>query len=217
VAQGTYTITAVATDNLGATTTSSPVSVIVSDGPLENQPPTVSISSPAKGNKFDAPADIEIEIIASDPDGSLTSVELFNGSVKLIELNNAPYAYTWKGVTAGTYEITAIATDNSNAAATSSVVKISVGNKPVYDGNSEIINLYPNPNNGLFTVDFIVPPKSAKSEIIISDLSGNQVSRETVTAEETTRDFQIPNPRPGIYIMTVIDQEIIVTKKIIVR
>jgi len=184
---------------------------------VENQPPTVSISSPSKGNKFDAPADIEIEIIASDPDGFLKRVELYNGDVKLIEINSAPYTYTWKGVDPGTYQITAIATDNSDVSVTSSLVEIAVGNKPVYDGNSEIINIYPNPNNGHFTVDFIVPPKSAKSVIIISDLSGNQVYRETVTAEETTRDFDLPNARSGLYIMTVIDQEILVTKKIIVR
>jgi hypothetical protein len=217
IGNGTYSITAVATDNLGAKSTSSAISVSVSDLIVPNQPPTVTISSPAKGNTFEAPADIEIEINASDPDGSLRKVELFNGTEKLVELTSAPYTYTWKGITTGTYQIKAIATDNSNASATSPLVEFTVEKKPVYDGNSEIINIYPNPNNGHFTVDFLVPPKNARSQIIFSDLAGNQVYRETVTAEETTKEFDLPGVRSGLYIMTVIDNEIIVTKKIIIK
>jgi uncharacterized repeat protein (TIGR02059 family) len=220
VTQGTYSITAVATDNSGAETTSSAISVLVSAAttpPPDNQLPTVSISSPAKGNKFDAPVDIDIEVIATDPDGKITKVELFNGSEKIAELNSAPYSYIWKRVSAGAYQIKAIATDNSNGTTTSSIVKFSVGDKITYDANSEIINLYPNPNKGNFTIEFLVPQENAKNDIIISDLTGHQVYRESISAEVTTKQINLPNVRSGIYILTVISKEIIVTKKIIIK
>ena len=103
VPQGTYTITVIATDNEGATTTSSAISVSVIDmtPPPDNQLPSVSISSPSKGNKFEEPAIIEIEVAASDPDGSVTKVTLFNGAEFLAELTSAPYSYAWKDITAG--------------------------------------------------------------------------------------------------------------------
>jgi uncharacterized repeat protein (TIGR02059 family) len=220
VGQGTYSLTAVAIDNEGATTTSSEVFVAVFDDtppPTDNQLPTVTISSPGKGNKFENPSDIEIEVIASDPDGTISKVELFNGSEKLVELTSAPYSYTWKGVSAGIYHLKAIATDNSNETTTSAPVEFTVGDRPKYDANSEVINLYPNPNSGHFTIDFLVPLENPKNEIVISDLGGNQVYRETISAEETTKQFDLPNVRSGIYIMTVISNEIFVTKKILIK
>jgi len=51
--------------------------------------------------------------------------------------------YTWKDVNAGTYAIKAVAYDNLNASAVSSVIQFKVGEGPIYDANSEIINLYP--------------------------------------------------------------------------
>jgi hypothetical protein len=42
------------------------------------------------------------------------------------EDNTSPYSYTWSNVVAGTYSITAVATDNSGAKTTSSAIAISV-------------------------------------------------------------------------------------------
>jgi hypothetical protein len=219
VVQGTYSITAVATDDIGAKTTSPAISVLVSGTTTtnpDNQLPSVAISNPTKGNNFDAPADIDIEVIATDPDGKINKVELFNGTEKIAELTSSPYSFTWKSVNSGTYQIKAFATDNSNATATSSMVEFTVGDKIRYDANSEIINLYPNPNNGIFTIEFLVPQENAKNEIIISDLSGHQVYCEKISIEETTKHFNLPNIVSGIYIMMIISREIIVTKKIII-
>ena len=83
--------------------------------------------------------------------------------------------------------------------------------------DSEIINLYPNPNNGNFNIEFLDPEKTEKSEIIISDLGGKQIYHVTISAEEITKQFDLANIRSGMYIMTVISKEIIVTKKFIIR
>ena len=133
----------------------------INEAPTEsNQPPSVSISNPSKGKKFFNPADIEIEVIAADPDGYISKVELFNGNIKLAVLTTAPFLYTWKGISEGTYQLMAVATDNLNATDTTSMVEFKVGEKTKYDAASEIINLYPNPNNGNFNIEFLDPDKN---------------------------------------------------------
>jgi len=91
-----------------------------------NQNPSVSISSPGNGASFTAPASIIINANASDPDGSISKVEFYNGSSLLGSDNSSPFSFTWNNVAAGSYSIKAKAYDNSTGSATSSVVNISV-------------------------------------------------------------------------------------------
>jgi uncharacterized repeat protein (TIGR02059 family) len=218
VAAGNYSLTVVATDNLNAKTISSVISISVINGSTNvNQPPVVTISNPSKGNKYEEPTTITIDAVASDPDGTINKVEFYSGAVKLVELNSAPYSYTWKDVKAGTYSITAIATDNLNATTTSSPVEIVVGVNIKYDADSKIINLYPNPNDGHFSIEFIIPLQNKKCNIVITDLAGKQVYNGTVSKEETLKQFDLSNSKPGIYIVMIKDKEILVTKKIIIK
>jgi chitinase len=92
-----------------------------------NNPPTVNITSPANNATFTSPATVTITANASDVNGSVTKVEFFNGGTKLGEATAAPYSYTWSNVSNGTYTLTAKATDNGGAVATSSAVTITVG------------------------------------------------------------------------------------------
>lgn len=91
-----------------------------------NQSPVVSITSPSNGATFTSPASITINANASDSDGSVAKVEFFNGSTKLGEDTSAPYAFSWTNVSAGTYTLTAKATDNAGASATSAAVSVTV-------------------------------------------------------------------------------------------
>jgi chitinase/chitodextrinase len=91
-----------------------------------NSNPTVSITSPANGATFIAPAAIAINATAADSDGTITKVEFFNGSTKLGEDTTSPYTFSWTGAGAGTHSLTAIATDNAGGTGTSSAVNISV-------------------------------------------------------------------------------------------
>jgi hypothetical protein len=88
--------------------------------------PNVSISAPADGTAYNAPATITITAVASDPDGSIQKVEFFNGTTKLGESSVSPYQYTWTNVAIGNYNLTAKATDNLSAVFTSSVIQVSV-------------------------------------------------------------------------------------------
>jgi endo-1,3(4)-beta-glucanase len=141
VSAGTYSLTVKATDNANAVTTSSAVSVTVNSA---NAAPSVSITSPANGVTFTAPASVTINANASDTDGTISKVEFYNGATLLGTDTSSPYSFSWTGVAAGTYSLTAKATDNGNAVKTSSAVSITVnaastgctGNGPIASGQT---------------------------------------------------------------------------------
>jgi regulation of enolase protein 1 (concanavalin A-like superfamily) len=124
VPAGTYSLSAVAYDAGGASTRSTAVSVTVS---AANQPPTVSLTSPANGAAFVAPASISIAANAADPENQLARVEFYNGSALLATDTTAPYAFTWSSVPAGSYTLTAVAYDAAGASTRSAAVSVSVG------------------------------------------------------------------------------------------
>jgi len=118
------------TDGSGLTSNSFTADANPSGPP--NDPPTVSITSPADGATFAANADITITADASDSDGSVTKVEFFEGANKLGEDSSAPYQYTWYSVPEAYYTLTARATDNGGATTTSAAVNITVGSPPEF-------------------------------------------------------------------------------------
>ena len=133
VAPGAYTLTAVATDNDGATTTSQPVGIAV----VTNLPPRVRIESPGEVTAYYAPGTIGICALASAPGGTVTSVEFFSGTNSLGLVTNgtsvtnhegiySQYCFTWSGVASGTYSVTAVATDSTGATGASAPVSITV-------------------------------------------------------------------------------------------
>jgi len=124
VPAGTYSITAMARDNRGGVSVSAPVSVTIKTS--GNQSPTVAITSPANNSSYNAPASITLSANASDSDGSISKVEFFNGSQSIGFVTASPYNFTWTNVAAGTYTITAKATDNANAITTSSAITVVV-------------------------------------------------------------------------------------------
>ncbi|HYS27012.1 MAG TPA: Ig-like domain-containing protein [Vicinamibacterales bacterium] len=128
VPQGLYTLTAVAHDNGGAATTSDARSASVQA--QANQPPTVSMTSPADGAVFTAPATVTLSADAADPDGGIARVDFFAGSTLVRTATTAPYTATWSGVASGTYTLTAVATDNAGATTTSAARTITVNQRP---------------------------------------------------------------------------------------
>ena len=125
VAAGTYAIKAVAYDNQGASGTSATVSVTV--GSTANKPPTVTLTAPANGTGFIAPATVSFTATASDSDGTIARVEFYSGTTLLNSDTTAPYAFSWSNVAAGTYSLRAVAYDNKGAS-TSSATNIIVVN-----------------------------------------------------------------------------------------
>ncbi|MBT1705968.1 PA14 domain-containing protein [Chryseosolibacter indicus] len=79
----------------------------------ENKAPIANVSTDEI--VYAAPANVDITSEASDPDGAVVKVEFFNSGVKIGEDLTSPYSFRWENVPAGTYSITAVATDNEGA------------------------------------------------------------------------------------------------------
>lgn len=138
VAVGTYAITAKATDNLGATTTSSVVNVTVN----ANQVPTVNLTAPASNAVFTAPATINLAANAADANGVIAKVEFFNGTTLIGTATTSPYNYSWANVGIGTYSVKAKATDNNGAVTMSAAISIKVvtNQAPIIDFNEPVVD-----------------------------------------------------------------------------
>lgn len=130
---GSQVLTAVATDNGGAMATSAPVSITI----VTDLPPRVHIESPANGASYRQPANIMISADASDPDGTVASVQFFAGATSLGTVTvptvvsnrwfvDRDYTLTWSNAPVGTNELTAVATDNAGMSSTSAPVKVTV-------------------------------------------------------------------------------------------
>jgi subtilisin family serine protease len=91
-----------------------------------NTPPSVTLVSPTGGATYTAPATIALSANASDIDGTVTQVSFYNGAALIGTDGTAPYALSWTNVPAGSYGLTAIATDNGGASTTSTSVNITV-------------------------------------------------------------------------------------------
>ncbi len=284
VAAGTYSLTARATDNKGAVTTSATISITVGtpntggcdgieawsatkaysgtaqvvynskvyrakwwtqgeqpdthSGPDQvwayvkdcsgtnpgNSNPVVSISSPANNASFSAPASITIQASATDSDGSIAKVEFFNGGSKLGEATAAPYSFTWSNVAAGTYTLTAKATDNANGATTSVAVTVTVGGTsggncagvPAYEPFPKIYNrgdrvtyngiLYESQSDALYnvtpgTAEWWWKPLGACGASLTSAKTGNTVTQGASSASL----LAYPNPLTGSELQVKVD------------
>ncbi len=124
---GVYSLTAIAYDNDGATTTSAPVSVTVAAQGGGNQAPIVTMTSPLNNSNYNAGANITISADAFDNDGTISAVELYYNGILFFTDKVAPYSFTAVGVPAGTYNLSAKAFDNQGLATMSSVVTVRVG------------------------------------------------------------------------------------------
>ncbi len=122
---GKYTLTAVATDNYGAATTSGPLPVI------SDAPPRISITGPQNNSVSIAPASFTINTTATSQIGTIAKVDFYanNGQTNTLigtvtAGTNGAYTYTWNNIPGGAYTLTAIATDNYGITGTSAPVNV---------------------------------------------------------------------------------------------
>ena len=201
VPDGSYIITAVAIDNLNSRTVSSSVTVVVEKAAqVVNQLPVVTIKNPNRGRKFKKNETIVLEAEASDPDGTISKVEFKSGDVTLAEITVAPYIYLWQNPDTGTYTITAVATDNLGAVSQSPGVELSVVEMEI--AGFGIVNLYPNPSDGYFSVNMSGVTEKERRFTIYS-LTGQAIYSEQRPGEELTMDYNFPEMPAGTYVLAV--------------
>jgi len=176
-----------------------------------NKAPTVSITAPLTGSSFSSPASIALTATANDADGTITNVKFYNGTTLLTTVPTAPYTYTWTSVTAGTYSITAVATDNAGATTTSTAVSITVStvvanhtpptcvitaphNNAYFQAQTDVtINVYSSDLGGSYSAGTI-----SKVEFF----SGNTKIGEDLTATSNTFSLVWSSVPAGTYTIT---------------
>lgn len=99
---------------------------LLSDTGGANAAPTVSLSSPTNGATMESGRDIAIAASAQDADGTVARVEFFANGQSLGVDSQAPFAVTWRGAGIGTHTVTAVATDDNGANATSAALTLQV-------------------------------------------------------------------------------------------
>lgn len=84
-------------------------------------PPTLSITNPVSGAVFAAPANVTISAAVTNGSSAVNGVQFLVGSNILANETTAPFSATTNNLAAGSYLLSAIATDGNGLTATSSV------------------------------------------------------------------------------------------------
>lgn len=93
--------------------------------PPQNQPPTVSLTSPTAGQSFPSGTAVSLSATASDPDGTVDRVEfLIDGTVVGTD-TTSPYSFSATGLSVGTHTAAARAVDTGNPPASAITPSVS--------------------------------------------------------------------------------------------
>jgi hypothetical protein len=123
-ATGSYSITARATDNLGAQTTSSANSITIN----ANTAPSVSLTGPSGGSSFLRNATVSISANASDAEGSVSLVEFFVNGKKVGEDASSSFSFDWTATGLGNQIIAVSAIDDLGLTSAQQTVNITTTN-----------------------------------------------------------------------------------------
>src|SRR5579863_7536974 len=128
IANGTHSLSAIATDSAGNTATSATIKVMVNNPTKDTTPPTVSITAPANGAKVSGI--VAVTANASD-NVSVASVQFEIDGVNAGAADlAAPYAYSWDTSKSpnGPHTVKAVATDGAGNSTTSATVTVTINN-----------------------------------------------------------------------------------------
>ena len=189
---GRYQLTAKATDAIGLTVTSAPISVLV------GLPPTVSLTAPTNGQVFTVvPATVSLSATASDTDGTITQVDFFQGTTLIGTDTTSPYTYTWNGVASGTYSITARATDNAGLMTTTSPNTIIVGSPPSISITSPVNRAMLSPGSNI-----VINANASDADGTISQVEFYQGTSLIGTDSTSPYSITLSNVASGPYVLT---------------
>jgi len=170
VANGVHSLTAVARDGAGNTTTATPVSVTVNN---DIAPPTVAMTAPANGSTATGTA-VTVSATASDNVAVAGVQFLLDGAALGAEVTTAPYTIAWNSTAAsnGSHTLAARARDAAGNQTTSAAVTVTVSNvastPPVIDAVKSV-----NRSNNATTLVSGAFSTTAANELLLALISGD--------------------------------------------
>lgn len=132
---GVFDLKAVATDNFNVSGTSQVARVTATF------PPTVAITEPAPDSVLISPFTVRIAINATDSDGSIARVRLYDNGQLLKTFTAAPFVFDLPAATPAIHNIYAETTDNLGITSVSTAVRFVVGGYGADNLTSDIIVL----------------------------------------------------------------------------
>lgn len=175
--------------------------VSVTEGTTTNQPPALSLTSPTDGASFTAPANLTLAANATDSDGTVARVDFYAGSTLVGSDTSAPYSVSWSNVPAGSYTLTAVATDDDGDSTRSGAVGITVKSST----NTQPTVSITSPASG----SSFAAPTTISLSASASDADGSVTKVDfyagtTLIGSDSTSPYTIgwANAAPGTYAVT---------------
>ncbi len=207
LAAANYTLRAVAIDNDGLQSETT-ITFSVSN----NQLPMVVFADPTPNEGAELSGNsVSVRVNASDPDGSISKIELYMDDNFVRNEGVAPYLWgenaqdpLLRNLSAGNHTLKAIAFDNDNATSEVSVT-FDVLNEPLsVDSieNSKSFSIYPNPASDK---NFFLDIKNMNiSEISIFNITGQIVYHKLIKNRISSNKIMLDTPKQGgIYIIKI--------------
>ena len=126
VAAGSYSLTARLVYDATNTLASTAANVTVTNLP----PPAIALTSPANNTGYAAPATVSLAASVTANGHAITAVQFYNGANLLGQDTTAPYTFTWSGVAAGSYSLTAQVVYDATNTLASTAANVTVTNLP---------------------------------------------------------------------------------------
>ena len=161
-----------------------------------NQHPTVNITAPASGASIVQNTLTSVSANAADPDGTVVSVQFFDGATSIGTDNTAPYSVTWTPTVTGAHSLTALATDDGTATTTSAAVAVTV-TPPGADGTPPTAQLTA-PTDGTTNLSGSVSLSATASDNVGVVGVAFQVDG-VLLSEDLTAPYQASVPSTSVY------------------
>ena len=168
-------------------------------------PPAISITPPAPNITYTAPATVTLSITASATGNSnrISKIDLYNGST-LVATSSSPdnnngnsYSLSWKHIPAGSYSLTAVATDSTGQTARSAPVAISVINN-----NPPVVSLTANPDKAIAPATILLNASASDSDGSISKVQFYNGATLIASVSQAPYTSQWNNIPAGDYSLT---------------
>lgn len=201
VSNGSYSVTATATDTWGNTATSAAVSVTVQT--VDTAPPTVSITSPSSG----AVLGKSVQLAATAADNTAVTSVYFKIGTSATKLPATQSGDTWtttydaSGLKNGTYSLYAVAADAAGNTTTSAPVSVSVKNGDITPPTVSVTA----PSSGTVVSSTTTLTATATDDNYVNSVSftvGSTVLAGTNTGSSWAASFDTSKVTNGSYSVT---------------